>query len=174
MAGKLLSGLGGLHPQRWRQQYAQSAQLSYAKGYYGSTDPQLDRDIKNANANATAFAGAAAQSFASISRRFNATRQANDVMSVLTNFGNSNTAKDAGVMMIDKTQVKKSGRSSWQIRKTRIINSMNWAVCCIINLMETKYRDLHSDPPVPILPWIVKAITSVMAFYGNTVYRTVH
>ena len=88
------------------QQYAQSAQLSYAKGYYGSTDPQLDRDIKNANANATAFAGAAAQSFASISRRFNATRQANDVMSVLTNFGNSNMAKDAGVMMIDKNSGK--------------------------------------------------------------------
>ena len=107
MAGKLLSGLGGVASAAMAaQQYAQSAQLSYAKGYYGSTDPQLDRDIKNANANATAFAGAAAQSFASISRRFNATRQANDVMSVLTNFGNSNMAKDAGVMMIDKNSGK--------------------------------------------------------------------
>ena len=85
------------------QQVAQSAQLSYAKGYYGSTDAGLDNDIKNANANAANFAGAAASSFASISRRFKATKEANNYMSMLTNFGNSNMAKDAGVMMIDKT-----------------------------------------------------------------------
>lgn len=107
MGGKLLSGLGGLASAAMAaQQAGQAAQLSYAKGYYGSTSPSLDRDIKNANANASAFAGAAAQSFASISRRFKATKQANDFMSMLTNFGNSNQAKDAGVMMIDKNTGK--------------------------------------------------------------------
>lgn len=111
MAGKLLSGLGGLACAAMAaQQAAQSAQLSYAKGYYGSTDPQLDRDIKNANANASAFAGAAVQSFASISRRFKATKQANDFMSILTNFGNSNQAKDAGILMLDKNTGKEIRR----------------------------------------------------------------
>lgn len=107
MAGKLLSGLGGLASATMAaQQAAQAAQLSYAKGYYGSTDPQLDSDIKTANANAAAFAGSAASSFASISRRFKATREANNYISMLTNFGNSNMAKDAGVMLIDKNSGK--------------------------------------------------------------------
>lgn len=66
----------------------------------------MDRSIKNANANASNFAGAAASSFASISRRFKATREANNYMSILTNFGKSNEAKDAGVMMIDKNTGK--------------------------------------------------------------------
>lgn len=107
MAGKMLSGLGGLASSMMAaQQAAQSAQLSYAKGYYGSTDPGLDNSIKNANANASNFAGAAASSFASISKRFKATKEANNYMAVLTNFGKSNMAKDAGVMMIDKTNGK--------------------------------------------------------------------
>jgi len=103
MAGKLLSGLGGLASAMMAaQQAAQSAQLSYAKGYYGSTDPGLDRDIKNASANASNFAGAAASSFASISKRFKATKEANNYIAILTNFGKTNNAKDAGVVMIDK------------------------------------------------------------------------
>ena len=107
MGGKLMSGLGGLASSMVAaQQAAQSAQLSYAKGYYGSTSPSLDSDIKNANANASNFAGAAASSFASISKRFKATKEANNFMSMLTNFGNSNMAKDAGVMMIDKNSGK--------------------------------------------------------------------
>ena len=107
MAGKMLSGLGGLASAMMAaQQAAQAAQLSYAKGYYGSTDPALDRDIKNANANASNFAGAAASSFASISRRFKSTKEANNYMAILTNFGKSNNAKDAGVMMIDKSTGK--------------------------------------------------------------------
>jgi outer membrane protein assembly factor BamB len=107
MAGKMLSGLGGLASAMMAaQQMAQSAQLSYAKGYYGSTDPGLDRDIKNANANAANFAGAAASSFASISRRFKATREANNYMAMLSSIGGSNNAKDAGVVMIDKTTGK--------------------------------------------------------------------
>ena len=107
MAGKLLSGMGGLAcAVMAAQQAGQAAQLSYAKGYYGSTNPSLDRDIKNANANAANFAGAAVASFASISRRFKATKEANNYMAILTNFGNSNQAKDAGVMMIDKTNGK--------------------------------------------------------------------
>ena len=107
MAGKLLSGLGGLASSMMAaQQAAQSAQLSYAKGYYGSTSSSMDNDIKNANANAAAFAGAAMSSFASISKRFKATKEANNYMSMLTNFGNSNMAKDAGVMMIDKNTGK--------------------------------------------------------------------
>ena len=107
MAGKLMSGLGGLASGMVAaQQAAQSAQLSYAKGYYGSTSSSMDSDIKNANANASNFAGAASSSFASISKRFKATKEANNFMSMLTNFGNSNMAKDAGVMMIDKNSGK--------------------------------------------------------------------
>ena len=107
MAGKLISGVGGLASAMVAaQQMAQSAQLSYAKGYYGSTDPGLDQSIKNANANAANFAGAAASSFASISKRFKSTREANNFISMLTNFGESNMAKDAGVMIIDKNSGK--------------------------------------------------------------------
>jgi len=107
MTGKMLSGLGGLASSVMAaQQAATAAQLSYAKGYYGSTDPSLDNSIKNANANASNFAGAAASSFASISKRFKATREANNCMAILTNFGNSNMAKDAGVAMVNKTDGK--------------------------------------------------------------------
>ena len=67
-------------------------------------------------------------------------------------------AKDAGVMMIDKNSGKEIRKIILADKKDRIINSMNWAVCCIINLMETKYRDLHSDPCSNT--GIVKAITS--------------
>lgn len=107
MAGKLVSGLGALTSAAISaQQMAQSAQMSYSKGYYGSTDAATDNSIKNANTNASNFAGAAVESFKSISKRFNATKQANNFMAMLTNFGGSNTAKDAGVMMIDKTDGK--------------------------------------------------------------------
>ncbi len=107
MAGKMLSGLGGLASAVVAaDQAAQSAQMSYAKGYYGSTDPALDNSIKNANANASNFAGAAMSSFASISRRFKATKEANNYMAILTNFSKSNMAKDAGVMMINKNTGK--------------------------------------------------------------------
>ena len=111
MAGKMLSGLGGLASTMIAVgSAAQAAELSYAKGYYGSTSSSLDNDIKNANANASNFAGAAASSFASISRRFKATREANNYMAILTNFGKSNNAKDAGVMMVDKTTGKEIRR----------------------------------------------------------------
>jgi len=111
MAGKIMSGLGGLASSMIAAgSAAQAAQLSYAKGYYGSTSSSLDNDIKNANANASNFAGAAASSFASISRRFKATREANNFMAILTNFGKSNNAKDAGVMMVDKTTGKEIRR----------------------------------------------------------------
>lgn len=107
MAGKMLSGLGGVASAAIAaQQMAQSAQLSYAKGYYGSTDSRTDQQIKNANQNASNFAGAAVSSFQSISRRFKATKDANNYVAMLTNFGESNMAKDAGVMMIDKNTGK--------------------------------------------------------------------
>lgn len=107
LAGKMLSGLGGLAASMMAaQQAAEAAQLSYAKGYYGSTSPQLDRDIKNANANAAAFSGAAAASFASISKRFKATRQANDFMAVMTVLGNNNQNSSAGCMIVSKTDGK--------------------------------------------------------------------
>jgi len=107
MAGKMLSGLGGLASTMVAAgSAANAAQMSYAKGYYGSTSPSLDNSIKNANANAAAFSGAASSSFASISKRFKATKEANNYIAILTNFGKSNNAKDAGVMMIDKTTGK--------------------------------------------------------------------
>ncbi len=111
MAGKLVSGLGALTSAAISaQQMAQSAQMSYSQGYYGSTNSANDTKIKNANTNASNFGGAAVESFKSISKRFSATKQANNFMAILTNFGLSNMAKDAGLMMIDKTtgkQIKK-------------------------------------------------------------------
>jgi outer membrane protein assembly factor BamB len=118
MAGKMLSGLGGLASSMVAVGSAvSSAQMSYAKGYYGSTSPSLDNSIKNANANASAFAGAAVSSFASISRRFKATKEANNYIAILTNFGNSNNAKDAGIMMINKTTGKEIRRMMFGEKK---------------------------------------------------------
>ena len=105
--GKVLSGLGGLAATMMAAaEVANNAQLSYAKGYYGSTSPALDRDIKNSQANAAAFAGAAAASFASISKRFKATRQANDFMAVLTAIGGNNQASSAGAVIVSKIDGK--------------------------------------------------------------------
>lgn len=105
--GKVLSGLGGLAATMMAAaEYSRSAQLSYAKGYYGSTSPALDRDIKNANANAEAFAGAAAASFREIGRRFKATKQANDFMAVLTSLGGNNQASSAGIVIVSKIDGK--------------------------------------------------------------------
>ncbi len=105
--GKVLSGLGGLAASMMAAaEMSRSAQLSYAKGYYGSTDPGLDRDIKNASANAANFAGAAASSFASIGKRFKATKQANDFMAVLTALGGNNEAKNSGAVIVSKVDGK--------------------------------------------------------------------
>lgn len=105
--GKVLSGLGGLAATMVAAaEVANTAQLSYAKGYYGSTSPALDRDIKNSQANAAAFAGAAVASFASISKRFKATRQANDFMAVLTSIGGNNLASSSGAVIVSKIDGK--------------------------------------------------------------------
>ncbi|UEG49654.1 PQQ-binding-like beta-propeller repeat protein [Ferruginibacter lapsinanis] len=108
LTGKLLSGLGGAASLAvGAAGAANSAQLSYAKGYYGSTDPQLDRDIKNSNQLASAGMSSAIASFQSIGKRFNATKQANGFIAMLTNFGNSNQAKDAGITIVDKVTGKR-------------------------------------------------------------------
>jgi outer membrane protein assembly factor BamB len=105
--GKVLSGLGGLACAMVAAgEASRSAQLSYAKGYYGSTDPGLDNSIKNAQANASNFAGAAASSFASISKRFKATIQANDFMTVMTALGGNNEAKNSGAVIVSKVDGK--------------------------------------------------------------------
>ncbi|MFN8250827.1 MAG: hypothetical protein U0V75_03010 [Ferruginibacter sp.] len=108
LTGKLLSGIGGAASLAvGAASAAQSAQLSYAKGYYGSTDPQLDADIKRSNQMAAAGMSSAVASFQSIGKRFKATKQANGFIAMLTNFGNSNMAKDAGVTIVDKTTGKR-------------------------------------------------------------------
>ena len=105
--GKVLSGLGGLACAMVAAgEASRSAQLSYAKGYYGSTDPGLDNSIKNAQANASNFAGAAASSFASISKRFKATKQANDFMAVMAAIGGNNEAKNSGAIIVSKIDGK--------------------------------------------------------------------
>lgn len=109
ITGKLLSGIGGAASLALgAAAAAQSAQLSYAKGYYGSTDPQLDADIKRSNQLAVAGMSSAVSSFQSISKRFKATKQANGFIAMLTNFGNSNMAKDAGVTIVDKLTGKRT------------------------------------------------------------------
>ncbi len=105
--GKVLSGLGGLASAMLAAgEMSRNAQLSYAKGYYGSTSPSLDRDIKNSQANAAAFAGAAAASFAAIGKRFKATAQANDFMAVMSAVGGNNEAKNAGIVIVNKIDGK--------------------------------------------------------------------
>jgi hypothetical protein len=108
LTGKLLSGLGGAASLAvGAAAAANSAQLSYAKGYYGSTDPALDRKIKSSDQLASAGISSGVASFKSISKRFNATKQANGFIAMLTNFGNSNQAKDAGITIIDKMTGKR-------------------------------------------------------------------
>ena len=109
ITGKLLSGIGGAASLALgAAAAAQSAQLSYAKGYYGSTDPALDGEIKRSNQLAVAGMSSAVSSFQSISKRFKATKQANGFIAMLTNFGNSNMAKDAGVTIVDKATGKRT------------------------------------------------------------------
>lgn len=108
LTGKLLSGVGGAASLALGAAgAARSAQLSYAKGYYGSTDPALDGEIKRSNQLASAGMASAVASFQSISKRFNATKQANGFIAMLTNFGKSNQAKDAGITIVDKTTGKR-------------------------------------------------------------------
>lgn len=107
MGGKILSGLGGAASMALgAASAAQSAQLSYAKGYYGSTDPALDNKIKNSNNLAVAGFASGIASFKSISRRFNATAQANGFVAMLTKFG-SNQGKDAGITIVNKADGKR-------------------------------------------------------------------
>jgi outer membrane protein assembly factor BamB len=105
--GKIFSAFGGvLAAAGAMASAANAASLSYAKGYYGSTDPQLDRDIKNANNMTSAFGGAAISSFKSISRRFTASRQADDFMAMLTNLDGGNGKDNVGIVCISKIDGK--------------------------------------------------------------------
>ncbi|MCO5287281.1 MAG: PQQ-binding-like beta-propeller repeat protein [Chitinophagaceae bacterium] len=107
MGGKLLSGLGGAASMALGAAgAAQSAQLSFAKGYYGSTDPALDRSIKSANDLASSGFSAGIAGFKSISKRFSATTQANGFVAMLTKFG-GNSGKDAGITIISKADGKR-------------------------------------------------------------------
>lgn len=107
LGGKILSGLGGAASMALgAASAAQSAQLSYAKGYYGSTDPALDSRIKNSNNLATAGFSSGVASFKNISKRFNATAQANSFVAMLTKFG-SNQGKDAGIAIVSKADGKR-------------------------------------------------------------------
>lgn len=105
LTGSLLSGLGGLASATMAVAGAvNSAQMSYAKGYYGTTS--YDSSIKSSNEMASGFANAAGSSFAAIGKRFNATKEANDYMSMLAKIGTTNEAKDAGIKLIDKNTGK--------------------------------------------------------------------
>lgn len=107
MAGKIFSGLGGLASAAVSAgSMANSAQLSYSKGYYGSTDPAVDRQIKTSDAMAGAFGNAAIGSFKSISKRFSATKEADNYMSMMMSVGGTNNAKDAGLVIMDKNNGK--------------------------------------------------------------------
>lgn len=58
---------------------------------------------------AGAFGNAAIGSFKSISKRFNATQEADNYMSMMMSVGGTNNAKDAGLVIMDKNNGK-SGR----------------------------------------------------------------
>lgn len=107
MGGKILSGLGGAAAlMAGAAATAQTAQLSYAKGYYGISDPSLDAEINRSSAAAAGMFNASVASFQSINKRFNATKQANGFIAMLTAYG-SNQGKDAGITIIDKTTGKR-------------------------------------------------------------------
>jgi outer membrane protein assembly factor BamB len=110
LAGKLLSATAGVMAMSMAMgEMAQSAQLSYAKGYYGSTDPAVDNSIKYHNQMAGAWGNMAGNAFAAIGKRFKASKQANDYMSILTNFGTNNSATNVGIISVSK-QDGKEGR----------------------------------------------------------------
>jgi outer membrane protein assembly factor BamB len=105
LTGNLLSGVAGLASLAVAAgAAADTAQKSYTKGYYGTTS--LDSSIKRSQDMTSAFAGAAAGSFAAIGKRFKATKEANDCMSMLAKIGPSNESKDAGIKLIDKNTGK--------------------------------------------------------------------
>jgi outer membrane protein assembly factor BamB len=105
LTGNLLSGLGGLASAAVAVGGAvNSASMSYNKGYYGTT--AYDSSIKSSNDIASGFANAAGSSFAAIGKRFKATKEANDCMSMLAKIGATNEAKDAGIKLLDKNTGK--------------------------------------------------------------------
>lgn len=102
-AGKILSAFGGMVAAAGAMSSAAyGAQLSYAKGYYGCTSPALDREIKYNQQMTAAWSNAAAASFASINRRFKASKNAGDFMAVLTNLENNNKKSSVGISLLDK------------------------------------------------------------------------
>lgn len=102
-AGKFLSGFAGVVAMSAAlASAANSAQLSYAKGYYGSTSSSLDNQIKASNQMTSAWGNASISSFKSINRRFKASKSANDFVAVLTNFGSNNSKENVGVVYINK------------------------------------------------------------------------
>jgi len=71
-----------------------------------TTAPGLDANIKASNNLATAGFSSGIAGFKSISRRFNATAQANGFVAMLTAFG-SNQGKDAGITIVNKENGKR-------------------------------------------------------------------
>ena len=105
VTGSILSGLGGLASAAVAVgAAADTASKSYAKGYYGTTS--LDSSIARSQELTEGFAASAAGSFSAIGKRFKATKEANNVMSMLAKIGDSNDAKDAGIKIIDKNTGK--------------------------------------------------------------------
>lgn len=103
--GNILSGLGGLASAAVAVgAAADTASKSYSKGYYGTTS--LDSSIERSQELTSGFAAAAGSSFAAIGKRFKATKEANNCMSMLAKIGDSNEAKDAGIKLIDKNTGK--------------------------------------------------------------------
>lgn len=102
-AGKVLSAFGGMVAAAGAMSSAAyGAQLSYAKGYYGCTSPALDREIKYNQQMTAAWSNAAAASFASINRRFKASKNAGDYLAVLTNLEDNNKKSSVGIALLDK------------------------------------------------------------------------
>jgi len=107
LTGKLLSGTAGtLAMATAAANMAQSAQLSYSQGYYGSTSPSVDNEIKFHNQMASSWGNIGVSAFASISKRFKASRQASEYMSMLTNFGTNNSKDNVGIIKVSKRDGK--------------------------------------------------------------------
>ena len=101
-------GLGGIAAMSMA--VAHAAQLSYAKGYYGSTSSSIDNAIKNDNQMTSAWGNAGISSFKSIGRRFTASKSTNNYQTILCNFGDNNTKENVGIVCINKNDGKESKR----------------------------------------------------------------
>jgi len=102
MAGKIFFGtLGVLNAAAGAASMAAAASDGYKAGYTGSSDARRAAD--NSQANANAFLGGAGASFKEMNKRFKATRDGTNLVTMLTTIsGGEASDNGVGIKMVDK------------------------------------------------------------------------